>query len=291
MSNNIEKAPKRISAFKEFKIFMTEYIQVIMGKKKDLIISLMFPVLAAFIVIWIAGENMFVHYDGTKSGSFVIVSAAIWGGLFNSIQTIVKDRKNVKRYYITGSRMRCYTASRAFVQLILCAIQSAILSLSYVGVALVYGNDLPEKGILTDFPILEFYISILLLMYAADTMGIMISCLVKKEEAANVLAPYILIVQLIFSGILFAMEGMADYISYIMISRWGMEALGSIANLNDLKLKIQMTVPTVPHEFEKGFEATSEHLLMVWAVLLGFIVVFLLLGNILLHRVSKDTKG
>ena len=114
---------------------------------------------------------------------------------------------------------------------------------------------------------------------------------VKKEEAANVLAPYILIVQLIFSGILFAMEGMADYISYVMISRWGMEALGSIANLNDLPLKIQMTVPTVPHEFESRFDSTPEHLLTVWAVLFGFIVVFLLVGNILLHRVSKDTKG
>lgn len=76
-----------------------------------------------------------------------------------------------------------------------------------------------------------------------------------------------------------------------MISRWGMEALGSIANLNDLPLKIQMTVPTVPHEFESRFDSTPEHLLTVWAVLFGFIVVFLLVGNILLHRVSKDTKG
>ena len=138
---------------------------------------------------------------------------------------------------------------------------------------------------------LEFYISILLLMYAADAMGIMISCLVRKEEAANVLAPYILIVQLIFSGILFNMEGMADYISYIMISKWGMEALGSIADLNNLQLKIQMTVPNVPHDFENRFEATSGHLLMVWAILAGFIVAFLLIGNILLHRVSKDTRG
>ena len=115
------------------------------------------------------------------------------------------------------------------MQFVLCIIQSAILTLSYVGVAIVYGNELPETGILTNYPMVEFYISIFLLMYAADAMGIMISCLVKKEEAANVLAPYILIVQLIFSGILFAMEGMADYISYVMISRWGMEALGSIA--------------------------------------------------------------
>lgn len=160
MNDNLEKKPKRIGAFKEFKIFMTEYVQVIMGKKKDLLISLMFPVLAAAIVIWIAGENMFVHYDGTKSGSFVIVSAAIWGGLFNSIQTIVKDRKNIKRNYIAGARIRCYTASRAFVQFVLCIIQSAILTLSYVGVAIVYGNELPETGILTNYPMVEFYISI-----------------------------------------------------------------------------------------------------------------------------------
>ncbi len=59
----------------------------------------------------------------------------------------------------------------------------------------------------------------------------------EKEEAANVLAPYILIVQLIFSGILFNMEGMADYISYIMISKWGMEALGSIADLKQSSVK------------------------------------------------------
>lgn len=88
------------------------------------------------------------------------------------------------------------------MQFVLCIIQSAILTLSYVGVAIVYGNELPETGILTNYPMVEFYISIFLLMYAADAMGIMISCLVKKEEAANVLAPYILIVQLIFSGIL-----------------------------------------------------------------------------------------
>lgn len=147
MSNGIEKAPKRISAFKELRIFITGYMYILMGRKKNLVISMMFPVLAAIIVVWIAGENMFVHYDGTKSGSFVIVSAAIWGGLFNSIQTIVKDRQNVKRYYMSGSRLRCYTGSRALVQFFLCAIQSAILSLSYIGVAVVYGNDLPEKGL------------------------------------------------------------------------------------------------------------------------------------------------
>lgn len=285
-----ENSQKKIGAFAQWREFTIEYFQILMGDKKNLIVSLLFPVMAAVIVIWIAGENMFVHYDGTKSGSFVIVSAAIWGGLFNSIQTIVKDRRNVKRNYVAGVRLRCYTLSRAVIQLILCIVQSAILTLSYAGVVLVYDNKLPEHGIIMGNTYLEFFVSIFLLMYAADAMGLMISCIVRKEETANVLAPYILIVQLIFSGILFTMEGAADYLSYIMISRWGMEALGSTANLNDMQLKIQMTVPTVPHDFESRFEAASDHLLMVWLILLIFIVGFLFAGNLLLHRVSKDTR-
>lgn len=281
---------KKISALKQWQEFTIEYFQIMMGDKKNLLISLLFPVVAAIIVIWIAGENMFVHYDGTKSGSFVVVSAAIWGGLFNSIQIIVKDRKNVKRNYVAGARLRCYTASRAVLQFFLCVVQSAILTLSYIGVSKIYDNELPEEGVIWGNPLPEFFVSILLLMYAADMMGLLISCLVKKEEAANVLAPYILIVQLIFSGILFVMEGLADKLSYVMISRWGMEALGSIARLNDLQLKIQMEVPTVPHEFEDRFDATSEHLLHVWAILLIFSLVFVFVGNLLLHRVSKDTR-
>lgn len=281
---------KKISALKQWQEFTIEYFQIMMGDKKNLIISLMFPVVAAIIVVWIAGENMFVHYDGTKSGSFVVVSAAIWGGLFNSIQIIVKDRKNVKRNYVAGARLRCYTASRAILQFLLCVVQSIILTLSYVGVAKIYDNKLPKEGILWGNPLPEFFISILLLMYAADMMGLLISCLVKKEEAANVLAPYILIVQLIFSGILFVMEGLADKLSYVMISRWGMEALGSIARLNDLQLKIQMEVPSVPHDFESRFDATPEHLLQVWAILVIFSLIFVIAGNLLLHRVSKDTR-
>ena len=67
-----------------------------------------------------------------------------------------------------------------------------------------------------------------------------------------------------------------------------MEALGSISKINDLQLKIQLTLPNVPHEAESMFEATSEHLLMVWGIFVIFILCFIFAGNMLLHRVSKD---
>ena len=284
------KNENRISAMKQFQVLTKQYASIIFSDKKNLLVTLLFPLMAAAITLLIAGEDMFVHYDGTKAGNFVLVSAAIWGGLFNSIQVVVKERANIKRDYVTGLRLRCYTSSRALLQFILCAVQSGIMVMSYIGIKICYDNALPESGILTGSAVLEFYITLLLLMYAADTMGLFISCIVKKTETANVLAPYILIVQLIFSGILFKLEGFAEKVSYLMISKWGMEALGSISELNDLPLKIQLTVPTVPHEAEKIFETTKEHLLTVWGILLAFSVVFLVVGNLLLHRVSKDSR-
>lgn len=281
---------KKKSAISQFGILVKEYFNLIMSDKKNLIVTLLFPVVAAIITVWVAGENMFVHYDGTKSASFILVSAAIWGGLFNSIQVVVKERANIKRDFINGIRPRCYTASRAVLQFVICVVQSLILTVSFLGVSWKYGNELPESGIIFGNVLIEYFISLLLLMYAADMMGFMISCIVKSAETANVMAPYILIVQLIFSGILFQMKGFADKFSYLMISRWGMEALGSSSNLNDMKLKIQLTVPAVPHEAEDMFLSTQEHLLVIWAVFLAFIMVFVIAGNLLLHRVSKDSR-
>lgn len=288
--NNKTNDINRIKPFKEWKVLTRQGILILWSDKKNLAVTILFPLIAMFITVWIAGKNMFEHYDGTKSGCFVIVSAAIWGGLFNSIQTIVKERDNIKRDYVTGLRIGSYTLSRGVIQFGLCMLQSFILTLTFPILKLIYNNNIPTKGIIFNNVMVEYYISIFLLMYAADAMGIMISCIVKKTETANVLAPYILIIQLIFSGILFEMKGAANTFSYLMLSRWGMEGLGSISNLNNIKLKIQMTVPTVPHKYQSMFSISNNHLLKVWGVLLGFSIIFLLIGNKLLHSVSKDTR-
>ena len=281
---------KRISAMKQWRVLTRQYILILLSDKKNLLVSLLFPVIAAIVTVWIAGEDMFVNYEASKSGSFVLVSAAIWGGLFNSIQTVVRERASIKRDYTTGLRLRCYTASRAVIQFLLCMIQSGILTLSFLGVQFKYGNDFPSSGIFIDNTLVEYYISILLLMYAADMMGLMISSMVRKTETANVLAPYILIVQLIFSGVLFAMKGSAQWFSYLMISRWGMEAMGSISRFNEMQTKVKMIVPTAVHEAEDMFLAKREQLYQGWGVLILFSLIFVIAGNLLLHRVSKDTR-
>lgn len=286
----MEIEQRRVSAWKEWRVLTKQFILIQLHDQKNLLLSLAFPIIASGITVWIAGENMFVHFEGTKSACFVLVSAAIWGGLFNSIQVVVRERENIRRDYASGLRLRCYTASRAIVQLVLCLFQSVLLTSSFLGVERKYGNELPERGIILNTSLPEYFISIVLLMFAADMMGMFLSSIVKKPESANVMAPYILIVQLIFSGILFPMEGGAEKLSYAMLSRWGMEALGSISDLNELPLQIQATVPTVPHEADSMFLHARWHLLVVWLILVGFSVLFLLIGNLFLHRVAKDSR-
>ena len=137
---------------------------------------------------------------------------------------------------------------------------------------------------------IEYYITILLIMYASDTLGLMISCFVKSEQLASQLSPYILIVQLLFSGVLFAIEGAASTVSALMLSRWGMEALGSTSDLNGLPLRLQAEFPMIPHEADEAFTYTAEHLTEVWLILLAFVLVPLILGNIALHGVKKDSR-
>ena len=281
----------RISPLRELTLLISEGFWVLLGETRNLIISMMFPLIAAAVTIWIAGEDMFVNFESTKSACFILVCAAIWGGLFNSIQVVVKERDIVKREYVSGAlRIGCFTASRAFLQLILCAFQSAILCISFYGVEYFYENDLPAEGLIFSEAMIEYYITVLLIMYAADTMGMMISCFVKSEQLASQLSPYILIVQLLFSGVLFPMEGAASTVSGLMLSRWGMEALGSISDLNGLPLRLQEEFPMIPHEADEAFSYTAEHLGEVWGILLIFVLVPLILGNIALHGVKKDSR-
>lgn len=297
----------RISAKRELKLLLRQGVLVLLGEKRNLIISLLFPFIAAAITVWIAGEDMFNTFEATKSACFILVCAAIWGGLFNSIQSLVKERENIKRDYVSGAlRIECYMGSRAIIQFVLCFVQSFVLSLSIPMIEVVHGNSMPSSGLLGGPVMLEFFISLFLVMYASDALGLMISSVVKKEELASKLAPYILIVQLLFSGVLFKLEGAANALSGIMISRWGMEALGSICDLNDTPTTTFTLLEDAGYrsgdcycgimewlEFPESldsFEATSGHFLLVLFIMLLFVVVPLLVGTAMLHRVKQDGR-
>ena len=236
-----------ISVSKQFQIQMNTYLKLLFRDKKGIIVSLMFPILADVVIVWITGKKMFVDYEGTQPSVFVIVSAAIWAGLFNTAQTMVSIRKNIRRDIDSGLSLGPYVASRAIVQFFLCALQAIIMTAAFPIAAAVYGNDMLESGLIfggSIGAIIEIFISMVLLTYAADLMGLVLSSFIKKAETGSTLTPYILIAQLIFSGSLFEMEGVGKVVSWLMISRWGNESIGTICGLENIESRFAIDMST-----------------------------------------------
>jgi hypothetical protein len=189
-----------------------------------------FIVIAAvisFLVCAIVGKNMYNTFEDTQSGFFAIISAAIWVGIFNSIQRICKEHNTIAAEYRSGLHISSYIMSHVLFDFFVCLCQAILLMV--ICCAFI---DFPSDGtIMAAIP--EYFITLLLVIWGADIMGIMISSVSSNPNVAMTAMPFVLILQLVMSGVLFKLEGWSETIANITYSKWGMSALGSTADLNN----------------------------------------------------------
>ncbi len=192
--------------------------------------NLLFAAIVAGTLIFTASKKSFVDKDATRVVAFCMVSTCIWIGIFNSIQSVCKERKIIKQEHRAGLHMSSYVMAHVIKQFVLCLLQSAIMFVLYN----IFFN-LPEVGLITGSFLVDFFITLFLLTFSAALLGLVVSSVVKTPTAAMTIMPFLLIVQLIFSGAIFSMSGEAmTGISNLTISRWGMRALCTDMNLNEL---------------------------------------------------------
>lgn len=234
-------------------------------------------------------------FGGTQTGLFMLVCVAIFVGICNSIQEICKERNILKREYMTNLRLSSYTFSKLIVQAIICAVQMIIVLLIFS--LFIKDKQLYSSGVIFNSVWTEYFITMFLLAFAADTMALVISAIVKNSSTANTFIPIILIVQIVFSGVLFDLGKQMDTFASLMISKWGIAGLAISSRLNDSRVKFLLDSP----DFElnlgtsmsavKGlYMSTPENLLIVWTILFAFIIVCSVLCTLLLIRVKKDRR-
>lgn len=276
---------KKESAFRQYCILSQRYGELLINDRQRLMVLMLQPLLIAILLYLVADENIFDIYESTKSMLFALSCSGIWIGLFNSIQEICKERVIVKREYMANLKLPGYIMSKFTLQAILGFVQSVILT----GLFLVLvGKD--KKGLFLEHFHFEMFLTVWLTVLVSITMGFVISAFVKSGDKAMAVAPFVLIVQLLFSGILFVLEGVGEKISYCTVSRWSVEALGSIANLNELELKLQADYPMLEHEAEAFFEATKDHVMQSWGIMFGMIVLCTVVSIIVLRSIAKDSR-
>lgn len=238
---------KEVPSFGEqLRTLVKRYLHLLINDRARLVLLLgQAPLLSALICL-VADSGCFTIFESTQSCLFALSCAAFWVGILDSIQEICKERTIFIREYAGGMRISAYVASKVIVLGALCVIQAFSLVLVF---CLLEGS--PEKSLI--WAPLELFVGTFLITFSAMCLGLMVSSLFKNADRAIATAPLLIMPQILFSGLVFELEGMTKFVSTFVNCRWGMTALGTSANLNDLDLSIygeEITIPAQKQDIE-----------------------------------------
>ncbi|MCR4891743.1 MAG: ATP-binding cassette domain-containing protein [Lachnospiraceae bacterium] len=296
----------------QIKVYFWKQVRIFRNEKNWKVFPM--AALIAFLVSYVLGYRMFRNMEGTRLGGMGIISICIWNGFFNSIQTICKEREIIKREHRSGLHISSYVMAQMLLQAIVCLLQVLIS----IFVFYIYGVYFPDTGIMTGFFVLDLCITMFLVTYAADMLALMVSCIVKNTTSAMTVMPFLLLVQLVFTGVLFPLQGFSEKISDLTIGKWGVNATCVISDYNSQpsvvlytalsKLRGNPDVDAFVSMFLQGntrqamdkfagqnmqepqFEYSAANVGRDWIILCGDSLLYAFLGILALERVDKDQR-
>jgi ABC-type multidrug transport system ATPase subunit/ABC-type multidrug transport system permease subunit len=202
---------------------------------------------------------------------FIFSCVAIWVGLSNSIREIVKESAIYFRERLLNLALLPYISSKLAIRGGIGIIQTILIA---IVVLLVF--DPPESKIIAWS--IGFAVTTFLTLLASTSLSLMLSAFVKTENEGNGILPLIMMPQIIFSGVLFTLEGWSSKISWLMLSRWSIGAYGSLADVNAMA---PQPSPTLSAEiladiFEKSpvYDPTWKNLALNWEILLLHTIIY-----------------
>lgn len=236
--------------FRQLRVLTARNFQLIWNQKL-ILGSLVLQAPLMVLVIWLVGEPDCFTANliniGSRTILFILCAMASFMGLLNSYREICKEREIIFREASVGVSLLATVLSKAITLFSIEALQAAILTAGFVSIIHV-----PQNHLLLDTDV-EIYITVFLLLISSSAMGLLVSAALKSSEAAILLVLVLIIGQVVFSGVLFSVSGVLAVISYGVVCRWGVGALGASTDLNDrLKwlnagLDSPIYDPTVPN--------------------------------------------
>lgn len=287
-SNNIEN--KKKSFIKQLMILIRRYVKLISNDVQQLFILFAQAPIVAILLSLVTNNKLYISNEDTKAILFSLGCASIWLGLLNSVQEICKEKVILQKEYMADLKLSAYLLSKFIVQGILAFIQSFLLVFIFQSIA----GKSPYSILIGSFWDVQLicFLSIL----ASATTGLLISSIVKNANIAMIILPLILVPHLLFSGMLFKLEGATKFISNFVLCRWTVEGLGTSANLNalphmieDLNLNdLSKMAPASSNikslEPETFFTFTQDHMLQVIGVIILMVFVSLIASYIYLRK-------
>jgi hypothetical protein len=231
-------------------------------------------ILASFVVT----KDIFYSYEETKSVLFTLATASVWIGLLNAIQEVCKETVILFKEYMSDLRVSAYILSKVIYFVMLALFQSLLLVGTFVLVV-----DVPTNGLEFSW-FLETTLVLFLTIISASSMGLLVSCLAKDPSVALTLPALLLIPQMLFSGMLFPLDGMIEKFSNLILCRWSIEALGTTNDLNSLVTAIQEIIPGYVRDAEEYFTFTMAHFSFDLVIIMLMGLLFIISSYFILKR-------
>jgi ABC-type multidrug transport system ATPase subunit len=283
--NNKLYKKNSISGFKQWAILSKRYIELITKDTARLAFLLVQPVIISLILGMVLDSNAFDYYEDAKSVIFTLACSGVWVGVLNSIQEICKERPVYMRERAVNLKLVPYIMSKTVILGILCFVQSILLVLCFSVFI-----ELPGEFFVVNI-LLESTITVFLTTFASMSMGLTISTMVTNTDRAMGIAPIVLIPQLVFTGLIFKLDGISSLVSSLAVSKWASRAMAVSYDLNEIPTKIQAEnpkLPELPKDVPAYFDHTMTNLLDNWYILGGVTLICIVLAVILLKR--QDTN-
>ncbi len=232
------------------------------------------------IISMVTSEDMFITYKDTKNGAFAIICACIWVGLFNSIQSICRERDIIKREHRTGLHISSYVLAHVIYEFAVCLAETLIVALA---VFIKNIDNIPERALIFSVG-LDMYFTFLFTIFSADMIAVLVSSIVKNQNSAMTVMPFVLIIQLVMSGAVFELSGISEKIANFTISKWGLNGIVSSANkVDSVKMQYDLIEGT-------GCDPTGENLLKIWGILILFSLIYVIISILVLEGIDRDKR-
>lgn len=268
--NNYSHRSKRKSFPKQLSTLLLRRLKLLFNNKYQMLLLFGQAPLIALLFSLVVTDELFYSYEETKSILFAIATASIWIGLLNSIQEVCKERVILEKEFMADLRVGAYLTSKV-VYLLLLSLLQAIL---FVG-AFVLIIDVPQNGLLYAWYI-ESIVVVFLTIFSSSSLGLAVSSISKDSSVALTMPTLLLIPQILYSGMLFPLEGMVEKVSNFILCRWSVEALGTVNDLNSLISEVQAVIPGFVREVETYYTFTINHLTYDLAII-GLMTIILII--------------
>ncbi|MEU8733859.1 FHA domain-containing protein [Streptomyces tendae] len=267
------RPPKPQGWMSQFVTLVRRYTSVIASDKGFLALMVILPaVLGAVSLLIDADKGLLPNPANPQTGRIIpngtattvlliLAVGACFAGAANSVRELIKERVIYERERATGLSRSAYLMSKVFVLGLITVFQGLL-----VGVIGFVNREIPKEGlVLGGMTLVELSLPIMALGFTSMMFGLVISSLVKTAEKTMPLLVMFAIIQVVFTGCLFALNDAVgvNQFSYLMPSRWAVAAAGATLDFN------KVSPP------EKGAEADPlwEHTVGAWGLDMAALIV------------------